>query len=143
MTLFIGMRVNQAKGLFFDSSKVKQQTSKAERQVLSRFGAFVRTRVRSMIRKRRAPSAPGQPPSSHTGLLKRFIYFVYDAARRSVIIGPIRLASKRGDAPELLEEGGLAVRRGKPAAYRPRPYMGPAFSAELPRVPAMWRDAVK
>ena len=38
----IGYRIDQIKGLFFDSAKVQAATSRAERSVLSRFGAFVR-----------------------------------------------------------------------------------------------------
>jgi hypothetical protein len=116
--------------------------------VLSRFGAFVRRSAKSSIRKRKKAAPPGQPPSSHTGLLKKFIFFGYDADRRSVVIGPTRLNQKgRGEAPPLLEYGGKAtlVRRGKKkrVTYQARPYMGPAFEKEKPQLPAMWRGSVR
>jgi len=134
--------------LFFDTRKVRRAVDVGTRRVLSKFGAFVRRTARSSIRKRKKPSSPGSPPSSHTGLLKRFIWFGYEPARRSVVIGPARLTQKgRGEAPSLLEYGGSAKleRRGKRkrAKVRARPFMGPAFEKEQPKLPAIWRDSVR
>jgi len=148
----IGYRIDEIKGLFFDSAKVQAATSRAERSVLSRFGAFVRRRARTSIRKRKRSSEPGQPPSSHTGLLRRFIFFVYEPRRRSVVIGPVRLNQKIGDAPAALEHGGPSKaasrsrrrkRQVRTVTIRPRPFMGPAFEAERPKLPAMWANSVK
>jgi hypothetical protein len=131
---------------------VLSATDRAERKVLSRFGAFVRTRARTSIRQRKGPSAPGQPPSSHTGLLKRNIFFVYDRARHSVLIGPILLNQKVGDAPRALEAGGWSrvfAGRGRrrrllrTVLIRARPYMRPAYEQELPGVPALWKNAIR
>ena len=135
------------KQVFFTSKAVLSATDRATRRVLSRFGAYVRRAAKSSIRKRKAISRPGQPPSSHTGLLKRFIFFGYDPTRRSVVIGPARLTrGGRGDAPSLLEYGGAATlkkrRRRKRARFRARPYMGPAMEHEKPKLPQMWRDSV-
>ena len=142
----IGMRFNQAKGLFFDRPAVMGAVDRAERKVLSRFGAFVRRGARSSIRRRKSISQPGSPPSSHTDLLKRNIFFVYEPQRSNVVIGPI-LLNKGTDAPALLEHGGTATRRRKRKrvrmTYRPRPFMGPAFEREQPKLPAMWRDSVR
>ncbi len=142
----IGMKLNQTKGLFFDRPAVTNAMDRATRRVLSRFGAFVRRGARSSIRKRRAISQPGSPPSSHTGLLKRNIFFVYERQRANVVIGPILLNSA-SDAPALLEHGGNVTRRrrGKQVrmTYRPRPFMGPAFERERPKLPAMWKDSVR
>ena len=134
--------------LFFDSKKVRRAVDRTTRRVLSKFGAFVRRTARSSIRKRKKPSSPGAPPSSHIGLLKKFIFFGYEPAKRSVVIGPVRLSQKgRGEAPHLLEYGGAAKieHRGKRkrAKVRPRPFMGPAFEKEQPQLPAMWRDSVR
>ena len=143
----IGMKINQAKGLFFDRTAVTSATDRAQRKVLSRFGAFVRQGARTSIRKRRAISQPGSPPSSHTGLLRRNIFFVYEPIRSSVIIGPILLNGTSGEAPALLEHGGQTIGRRRKKrvrmTYRPRPYMGPAFEREKPKLPAMWRDSVR
>ncbi|MEZ6193753.1 MAG: hypothetical protein R3C45_21125, partial [Phycisphaerales bacterium] len=108
--------------LFFDKKTVRDKVDVGTRRVLSRFGAFVRRTARSSIRKRKRISKPGEPPSSHIGLLKKFIFFGYDPSARSVVIGPVRLSQKgRGEAPALLEHGG-PVKVGKQRAkYKPRP----------------------
>jgi hypothetical protein len=140
------MKLKQAKGLFFDRPAVMKAVDRAERKVLSRFGSFVRRGARSSIRKRKPISTPGFPPSSHTDLLKRNIFFLYDPQRSSVVIGPI-LLNKGTDAPALLEHGGSVMRQRdrKPVrmTYRPRPFMGPALEREQPKLPSMWRDSVR
>ena len=142
----IGVSIKQAKGLFFDQAKVGRAMSKAERRVLSKFGAYIRRTAKSSIRKRKRVSQVGSPPSSHTGLLKKFIFFLYEPERRSVIIGPV-LLGKGTDAPRLLEHGGSAVRRKRRKrvrmTYAARPFMGPAMDKEKPKLPAMWRDSVR
>ena len=141
----IGFEIKQ---LFFDRPAVTSRVDPATRKVLSKFGAFVRRTARSSIRKRKKPSPPGSPPSSHIGLLKKFIFFGYEPAKRSVVIGPVRLSQKgRGEAPHLLEYGGSTKveHRGKRkrAKVRPRPFMGPAFENEEPKLPAMWKGSVR
>jgi len=143
----IPLSLNLAKGSFFDRPAVLTASSRAERQVLSRFGAFVRTRARSSIRRRRGTSVPGEPPNSHVGLLKNFIFFVFDPARRSVLVGPVRLNHTSGTAPAVLEyQGTTAITGGRnPRLVRiaARPYMRPALAKELPGLPAMWADSVR
>jgi hypothetical protein len=111
----IGFKIDQAKGLFFDAPKIVAAVDRATRQVLSKFGAYVRTAARSSIRKRRRISEAGSPPSSHTGILKRFLYFGYDPERESVVIGPARTNQifvdgngqpEGGLVPPVLEYGG-------------------------------------
>ena len=143
----IGVRLSQAKQLFFDRQKVLSKVSRAERRVLSRFGAYVRQDAKQRIRRRKRPSQPEESPTNQTGLLKRHIYFLFDPDRRSVVIGPTRL-STGSDVPATLEYGGQTVVEtsdGQPVrvAIEERPYMGPAFRQELPKVPAMWRDSVR
>jgi len=139
------------KSMFFDTAKVKKAVSSGTRRVLSKFGAYVRTAARSSIRSRKRASEPGQPPSSHTGLLKQFIFFAYDLQRETVVIGPMPLNRKVGNAPEALEHGGASVvveglrrrRRKRRVNIRARPYMRPALEKERPKLPAMWRDSVR
>ena len=134
----------KVKQLFFDHPKVLGAVDKATRKVFSRFGAFVRRTARGSIRKRKRTSAPGQPPSSHTGFLKRFIFFSFDPNRKSVVIGPMRLTeNNRGDAPSALEYGGKVMLDKKQVTVRPRPYMGPAFEKEKSTLPAMWKNLVQ
>ncbi len=137
--------------MFFDTAKVRRAVDKAARATLSKAGAFVRMAARSSIRKRKRISAPGQPPSSHAGLLRRLIFFGYDAGSKSVVIGPMRLNQKIGAAPEALEHGGTSTvvegRRGKRRKRRirvkPRPFMGPALQKELPKLPKLWAKSVR
>ena len=135
------------KAMFFDQKAVRSATDRATRKVLSRFGAYVRTAARSGIRKRKAVSEPGQPPSSHVGTLRRLILFGYDTGKRSVVIGPTPFRGT-AEAPPLLEYGGRARRkdrrgRVRTTTYRPRSFMGPAFEKEKPKLPAMWAGSVK
>jgi hypothetical protein len=147
----IGFKID--KSMFFDRKKVIDATDRASRRVLSRFGSFVRQRARTSIRRRKGKgtSAPGKPPRSHTGLLRRFIFFGYDRRKRSVVIGPTALSNSNGEAPSLLEYGGTArIRdprnprsgRRRTARYRARPYMGPSLEAEQPKLPPMWRNSI-
>ena len=143
----LGVNLDKVKSMFFDRKAVVGAVDRATRKVLSKFGAFVRTTAKHSIRKRKAVSQPGQPPSSHVGLLKRLIFFGYDVSRRSVVIGPTPLRGE-AQAPPLLEYGGRARRkdrRGRPVAanYRPRPYMGPALEKERPKLPGLWANSVK
>lgn len=135
------------KGNFFDAEKVVKALDKATRKALSKFGAFVRTRSRSSIRRRNGVSKPGQPPYAHQGDIKK-ILFAYDSSAQSVVIGPIRFNGKRGEAPKTLEHGGPVVieRKQKGRVTRKtvqvaaRPFMAPAFQKELPRLPELWRN---
>ncbi len=136
--------------LFFDRQGVRDRVDRATRRVFSKFGAYVRRTARSSIRRRKKASRPGSPPSSHTGLLKKFIFFGYDPApgSGSVVIGPVRLSQNgRGEAPALLEHGGRTTlkRHGKRvrARFRGRPFMGPAYEQEAPKLSAMWHDSVR
>ena len=136
---------------FFDAPAVLKAVDAGTIKVLSKFGAFVRRTMKSSIRKRRKSSEPGKPPSSHTGLLKQFIFFSFDPRNRSVVIGPEKLNAKIGSTPEVLEYGGsnvIATYRKKvvskhTVSIKARPYARPALEKELPKLPEMWRNSVK
>lgn len=142
----IDMRI---KSLFFDRPKVIRAVDRAKRRSLSKAGAFIRQRARTSIRKRKRSSPPGQPPSSHTGLLRRFILFGYDRRSDSVVVGPVGF--RRSMAPNVLEFGGrVAVtgRRGSRKKKRTvriaaRPYMRPALEKERSNLPKVWRNSVR
>ena len=136
----LNIGIADAKRMFFDRDGLVQKTNAATRRALSKFGAFVRTRARSSIRPGKKPSAPGRPPRSHTGLLKKFIFFGYDPAAQSVVIGPARLNKSTFEALEALEYGGTSQNsKGKRIEIEERPFMTPAFAAELPKAPALWK----
>jgi hypothetical protein len=135
--------VREAKAGFFDKQAVLKNMDAKTASALGRFGAFVRQRARSSIRARKKVSQPGSPPSSHEGGLRRLLFFAYDAKAKSVVIGPTPY--REGKAPAALEEGGQIVARNRDGRltimhYRPRPFMRPAFQAELAKAPELWKQ---
>jgi hypothetical protein len=175
--------INAVKKFFLDKPAVANAVDAGTRRALSKFGAFVRTRSRSSIRKRKKASKPGQPPSSHVGTLKKLIFFTYDQQKKSVVIGPTKFAGSKfigakSGVPETLEYSGeVTIReavkgatkarsKAQAKAYRrllkerrliaeprqytartitvqQRPYMRPAFMAELPRAPQQFKDCIR
>jgi hypothetical protein len=144
----INLSVKGAKAGFFDRQKVIRAVDRATRKVLSRFGSFVRTRARTSIRKRKGISPPGGPPYSHVGHLRKFLFFAWDDARKSVVIGPARIGGTVDPGSlAALEYGGTSTAevkgKRKRISVRARPFMGPALDAEKGGLPAMWKDSVK
>ena len=88
MTGFINFKIDDVKGAFFDSKKVEDSVSKVEKANLSKAGAFIRRSAIFSIPSGKGSSKPGQPPKSHSGVLKKFIYFAFDPSSRSVVVGP-------------------------------------------------------
>jgi phage gpG-like protein len=130
------------KSMFFDRKAVMSAVDTTTRKVLSKFGAFVRTTARHSIKKRKSAAPAGSPPSSHTGLLKKFIFFGYDKDAKSVVIGPAKLNTGT-EAPHTLEYSGVTKVKGRKAHIKARPYMHPAFESEKDKLPAMWRDSIR
>lgn len=136
--------------LFFDRAKVQRAVGRGKIKALSRAGAFIRQRAKSSIRRRRGASRPGNPPHSHTGYLRNFIFFGYEPATESVVIGPVKLNQKNTEAPRTLEHGGTTVitefRNGRivrrKVTIAPRRYMGPALDAEQDNIPRQWAGVV-
>lgn len=152
----IGVGFEQ-KRFFFDRQAVINAVGKAGAKNLSKAGAFIRRSARSSLRRRKRTAAPGEPPSVHSkdpvATLKN-IWFVFDPALRSVIVGPVKLnsvvkleGSDRATVPALHELGGVAMvirrKRRRRARYAPRPFMGPAMQRELPKFPQLWADSVQ
>ena len=137
----------QMKLLFFDVPRVRRAMDAATRRALGKAGAFIRRRAKTSIRKRKKVSQPGNPPHSHAGHLRRLIFFAYDPAGQTVVIGPVPF--RKGEAPRLLEFGGVTTRRPGSAGrarrmvYRKRPFMGPAMEAEVPNLPGFFRNSVR
>lgn len=142
------LTLKKAKTFFFDRERVLKDAGLKTVRALSRFGAFVRQRARSSMRpggKRGKTSPPGVPPRTHVGHLKRLLFFSWDPATRSVVIGPIKF--RQGVVPSLLEFGGTVKgkRRGVMVRmrYRGNPYMRPALDKELPNMPKAWATALR
>ena len=155
----IAFRVDRR--MFFDRKPVMSAVDKTTRQVLSRFGAYVRTRARSSIRRRKSISKPDQAPTSQTGVLKAGIVFGYDKRAQTVVIGPMPLNQKRAGTGwktlQALEEGGYSTlaegpwsrrrgartrRRTRQIYVEARPFMQPAFDKEKKNLPDMWQNSI-
>lgn len=98
---------------FLDRAGVAAKVERGRLRVLAKFGAYTRRSARSSIRKRKASAAPGRPPSSHRGDLRRLILFGLDPAAGSVVIGPVIFDQARRQskmAQEALEYGGEVTR---------------------------------
>lgn len=117
------------KDLFFDRAIVVRAVDSTKRKALSKAGAFIRTAARTSIRKHKGSAAPGSPPHSHEGSLRRLILFGYDKASDSMVVGPVGF--EKSIAPSALEYGGRTTvtgkRRGRPdtrvVKIAARPYM--------------------
>lgn len=109
----IGFQLEKA--IYFDRKIIMHALGKAKARELSKLGSYVRRTARWSIRQRKRASNPGEPPSSHTGVLRNFIFFGYDARTQSVVIGPattnqifydMQLNPRTGIVPPVLEYGG-------------------------------------
>lgn len=139
---------------------------------LSRWGAYVRTDARTSLRYRDRPSEPGQPPSAHKTMqraktskkgvtrvqgvspLREFLFFAYDAPAKSVVVGPVLLSGKLGNAPQTLEYGGQSTVRStvwenhKPVVSArtvnipARPFMRPAAARTNKRLGEIFAGSV-
>lgn len=124
------------KNAFFDRPAVQRAIGRARAKALARAGAFIRTRARSSLRRRKKPSAPGSPPSVHArsgdvASLKT-ILFAYDTTSDSVVVGPVGLnqvnetiSGFRTTVPGLHERGETATileKRWVPHQGEPTPW---------------------
>ena len=113
------------------------------------------------------PASPaGHPPYTHTGFLRESILYALDPTDKSVVIGP----SKSPWLNQLHEFGGrvtmgvwrrkttgtrVLLKRGPKnkrayaregstvAVYPPRPFMSPALDKITPKLPEMYKHAVR
>lgn len=153
---------------FLDREKVIKRLERKRVAAMAKMGGFIRTTAQRSIRPGRYSSQPGQPPRSHTGELRRNIYFAYDPTSDSVVVGPT--AFRNSGVPEALEFGGtvqvknrLIIQRknlGKtrsgrdrqerqvagrytgPLTIKARPFMGPALFKSRTRLPEIWAQAI-
>ena len=133
----LDIRMNNA---FFDRPAIQKAVDRETRRAISRSLAYVRTRQRSLLRRRKKPSAPGKPPSVRSrdpvATLKK-IRFAYHAATKSGVVGPIKLNQRQrlrgggvATVSQLMEFGGrvtieeeaseYALKKRGPAAWRRR-----------------------
>lgn len=118
VNLFPRLSVRGAKTFFFRHDAILKPIERARRQWLARSGAYIRTTARGLIRSGKKSSNPGSPPKSHTGDLKRFLYFTYDASLDATVVGPALTNQytfnqnlfTRASVPEALEHGGEKIK---------------------------------
>ncbi len=154
---------------FFDSEKVLAAARKGTAKALAKCGAFVRREAKSSIRYATKSATPGQPPKAHRGRmtrtskkkdgsvvtrqvspLKELIYFAYDAANGSVVVGPADFknrAKRSYRVPTILEQGGTVSTRTpravKSSRYPGNPFMSPALRKVQGKFPAMFTDLLR
>lgn len=121
----------------FDEDGLATRIARASRDILRRAGAYVRRVAQRKVVTSPKPSAPGQPPHSRRGLLKRAILFGLGNGDRSVLVGPG--FSFVGESASAHEFGG----KYRKERYPKRQLMGPALKESAPHIAKMWDNAVK
>lgn len=115
-----------------ESRAVLARLGQNERKALLALGKYAQKAAKHSLRTKAGPAPAGAPPHSHTGTLRRHIYYRLTPAP-SVIIGPLRLPGTTYAVPGTLEYGGPIPRMrnkrrrirvlGKPGEIRlGRPY---------------------
>ncbi len=88
------LTLKESKRFFFDQRSIENRIHKREHRAMSKIGAHIRRSARSSMRRRKAVSAPGSPPSAHStdnvASLKN-ILFAYEPENHGVVVGPVRL----------------------------------------------------
>jgi hypothetical protein len=93
---------------FFDRAVLANEVERIAFEGLRRNAMYIRTVARNSIRRKSKPSAPGQPPRSVRGDLKRGIEAQYQRGSGEALVGPVGFDWGTG-APNTLEFGGKAV----------------------------------
>ena len=136
-----------------DYTKLWEACAKAKRSSMMRAGAFVRGAARRLLRRRKAPSAPGSPPHVHTGSSEfglRTIRFDYNAGSETCVVGPVGTRGSPWVVPQALEFGGAKMvksrrQRGKTVLLKiaSRSFMGPALERARDKIPSAWAGSVR
>lgn len=153
----IGIRLDAAKSRFLDSRKIQARADRASIRMLGKVGGKTRLRMKHSMRRRKASSQPGEPPSAHVGLIRDFTFYFVDKQAKRVVVGPILLNQKSSEsnpATGTLEHGGDAIIRrfdrkrktfGPPRVVHieARPFAAPAAAVEFPKAPEYLRGQVR
>jgi hypothetical protein len=139
----------RVKALEFDEHVVASAMDVKSAKALYWFGGYCLTTLRNSIRSAKGSSAPGAPPHSHVGTLKRLTQFAVEKApTANVVIGALAIGGGLGGhtVPELLNEGGRITvtlnGRREAEKYRARPFTQPAFEIALKRAAKGWDEKV-
>lgn len=108
----------KVKSWFFDRKVVLEFMDRKTLETMKKSAFLVRKIASNSMRRRRAASSPGQPPSAHGEgrgpLLKKFLFASFDPVSMSAVIGPTLLHRKdNAKVPQNLEHG-TTIRRRNP-----------------------------
>jgi hypothetical protein len=131
-----GAHVRQAVRSTLRKARMKKlsEMSKDERRLWKIRVEYAKRNGRPKPKRPLASSKPGEPPRMVLGYIRKFLYFAYEKAKRTVVIGPALINSPTG-APATLEKGGVARVRGRLVRIAPRPYMAPMWQEYYPQLP--------
>jgi phage gpG-like protein len=113
-----------------ETPQVAKAVERGAVQGLRKAAFAIYEKARESIVESDRPSAPGEPPHTRRGQLRRAIVYAVDAQEQTAIIGPRE--SVVGVSAEAHEFGGEF--RGE--KYPERPFMGAALEEELDIIPA-------
>lgn len=123
--------------LDFDERRILMAARMGSLQALRRAGAYVRGAAKRAVAISPVPAAPGKPPHSRAGLLKRGLLFGVEKSRMAVLVGPAY--SFIGLSMTAHEYGGRFRGRQYPA----RPLMWPTLQGTAKQLPSIWKDCIK
>lgn len=115
--------------------RINKAIQRAADGSLSAAAFVLAMRAQEKIEKAKESAAPGRPPKSRRGLLRRAIQYAYDKLRREAVIGP--LASRVGESASAHEHGG----KYKGQRYPQRPFMGPTLLENLDVIPQKFKGS--
>jgi len=121
----------------FDRDKVVRKAKAGSIKSLGHAGGAIRLTARRSIRRSEKPSAPGTPPHTRKGQIKRAIVYAVEKREERVVIGPEYATLGPAGMPH--EFGG----RFRGQRYARRPFMGPALMKTKDRLPRKWAGSVK
>jgi hypothetical protein len=121
----------------FHAEKVAAAARRGNFKSLGHAAAAIRLTARRSIRPSRRASAPGRPPHTRRGLMKRAILYAVEPEGTSAVVGPD--AAFVGGSAQPHEFGG----RYKGQEYPRRPFMGPALEQVRDRLPRHWAASVR
>ena len=133
----------------FDADKVRRRMDKNTLRAMDRTGGTLRKYMQYSMKDRATMvSPPGSPPYARKHkLLKRLIYYHYDTRTKRLVVGPIlyqgaktlglpKLMEKGGSIQEVQDSGRVVIRQ-----YEPRPYAGPALTANMGKIAGFYAEA--
>lgn len=131
------VRTDARDSLRMAKQKTLGQLTSRQRMAYDIAAHNARIRGEPRPRKPEATAVPGEPPRLHvrprgSNPLRKLIFFGYDIAKKSVVIGPLPY---KGARAAKLEHGS--------GGYHKFPFMAPAMAKELPILPKLYENSVR